>query len=133
VNLEQLALLAVVVFGIGAVLYAFKTIRSVKGLQRRRDDHRPRRLISSPASAKTVAEGLIKEVSEKHGSLVERARREGVIGPELLEALEEPRQYFRERVEVRCRPMFNAVIDERILGREPEADPDEPGAPAGGG
>lgn len=125
-NLEQLALMGILVFGIGAVLYAFRTIGSINRLRRRPGEHRPRRPINSPASARAMAEGLIREVGTRHEELVARAREQGTIGPELLEALEEPRQYFRERVDVRCRPIFNQVVDEKILGRAPEQEPGDP-------
>jgi hypothetical protein len=109
-----------VIFGFIAVFHAFNTLRSLKKLARRGGEHRPRRPISSPASARTVAQGLIREVIAEHGELVERARERGAVGPELTVALEEPRQYFRERVDPRCRPIFNQVVDEQILGQEPE-------------
>lgn len=128
--MEQIAILGVVVFAFIALFHSFNTIRSLKRASKRRDGHRPRRPIGSPASARSMAEGLIREVSTKHEELCERAREQGVIGPELLEALEEPRLYFRERVDVRCRPVFNQVVDERILGLEPEPGTerqDEPG------
>jgi hypothetical protein len=96
-------------------------------MSKRGSGHRPRRPISSPASARAMAEGLIREVGSKHEGLFDEARERGAIGPELLEALEEPRQYFRERVDVRCRPIFNQVIDERILGIEPEDEEPKPG------
>ena len=121
-NMEQIAILGVVVFAFIALFHSFNTIRSLKKLSKRRDGHRPRRPISSPASARSMAEGLIREVAAKHEDLCEQARQRGALGRELREALEEPRQYFRERVDVRCRPIFNQVIDERILGLEPEAD-----------
>lgn len=125
-NIEQIAILGVVIFGFIAVFHAFNTLRSLKKLTRRSGEHRPRRPICSPASARTVAEGLIREVISKRGELVERDRERGVVGPELTVALEEPRQYFRERVDARCRPIFNQVVDELLLGLEPEPMPEEP-------
>jgi hypothetical protein len=122
--MEQIAILGVVIFAFIALFHSFNTIRSLKKMSRRRDGHRPRRPISSPASARSMAEGLIREVGEKHEGLFDKAREQGAIGPELLEALEEPRQYFRERVDARCRPIFNQVIDERILGLDPEPEPE---------
>ncbi len=70
-----------------------------------------------------IARGLIREVSEKHESFVAQSREAGNITPELEPHLEEARQYFRERVEPRLRPVFHTAVNELILNK---SRPDEP-------
>ena len=114
-NMEQIAILGVVVFGFIALFHAFNTIRSLKKLAKHRPASRPRRPVYSEESARAMARGLVREVADKHERLVEQARRDGNVPPELEQALEESRLYFRERVEPRLRPLFNLVVDEVVL------------------
>lgn len=125
-NMEQIAILGIVVFGFIALFHAFNTVRSIKRLAARQGSQRPRRPMTSEASARTMAQGLVREVIEKHETAATQARGSGACGPELTEALEEARLYFRERVDTRCRPVFNQVVDEIILGRVDHSERDQP-------
>jgi hypothetical protein len=125
--MEQIAILGVVVFGFIALFHAFNTVRSLRRAAKHRPANRPRRPVYSKDSARAMAQGLVREVAAKKERLVEQARESGVVPAELEAALEESRAYFRERVEPRLRPVFNAAVDEVILGREPAgSSADEP-------
>jgi hypothetical protein len=71
VNLEQMAILGVVVFGFIALFHAFNTIRSLKKLSKRDPASRLRRPVCSEDSARAMARGLVRELADKHEGLVE--------------------------------------------------------------
>ena len=120
-NLEQLALMGIVVFAIMALATSFNALRALKrasgGVGRR-----PRRLISNAESARATARGVVREVTARHEELVARSRDAGRVVPELEAALAEARDYFVERVEGRHRVLFNEAVDDVVLGGENKCD-----------
>ncbi len=119
-NLEQLAILGIIVFAFMAMSTSFNAIRSIKRVNsNRRNLRRVRRLVGSAASARSIADSVIKEVAVKNSLEVQRARDQGRLTPELEEALALAQTYFLGRVESRHRVLFSKAVDEIILAAKP--------------
>jgi hypothetical protein len=116
-DLEQLALLGIVIFAFMALASSVNMIRAMKRSSRRKEVFRVRRKIAGPDSAKAVALSVINEIVQKHPDEVEKSKNQGKIRPELEQELETAREYYLGRVESRHRALFNLVVDKIILGR----------------
>ena len=116
-NLEQLALLAVIMFAFFALMQAFHSVRTIKRAARKPLMERIRRPIGTADSARAVARSVIDEVARKHPELVAEAARDGALPEALEDALQEARAYFMTRVEARLKAVFNEIVDERIFAR----------------
>lgn len=117
-NLEQLAILGIVIFAFMALTTTFNAVRSFKQMAKRPDSHRVRRLVGGTESAMVVARSVVNEVVEKNEEAVIKSRELGMPNEELEGILEEAKKYFLGRVETRHRLLFNQAVDEIILERK---------------
>ena len=121
-NIEQLAILGIVVFGFIALMQAFSTVRSIKRGNRKTTDRasasRYRRPVGSGVAARSIADGLVREIMEKHEALAREALDTGVIPKSLEEILADTHSYFRERVESRHRGLFHTAVNELLLNKK---------------
>ncbi len=121
-NIEQLAILGIVIFGFIALMQAFSTVRSIKKVNRKATDRlsstRYRRPVGSGVSARLIADGLVREIMEKHKALAEEAADTGIIPESLDEILRETHAYYRERVESRHRALFHTAVNELVLNKK---------------
>lgn len=112
-GLEKTLVIGIVLFAIVAVMHGINTVRGIKrASSRRAGEGRPRRPVASEESARAIARGLLREIEAAHSEAVARMRQTGAAEPELAEALDRARDYFRERVESRLRPVFHQTVDE---------------------
>ena len=123
-NIEQLAILGIVVFGFIALMQAFSTVRSIKKAKRKTADRvatsRYRRPVGSSVAARSIADGLVREIMEKHEALAKEALDTGIIPASLDEILQDTHAYYRERVETRHKALFHTAVNELLLNkREP--------------
>lgn len=116
-NIEQLALLGIIVFGFMAVVNVFNSIRSYKRHNRMKP-MRVRRLIGGKESALALAESLVNDVISKHKDAAANARQTGRLPPDLETTLEELRTYYLGRVEPIHKTLFNEAVDKLILKRD---------------
>ena len=117
-NLEQLALFAIVVFAIMAAGAFFNTVRSFRRSKKQMKVFRVRRLIGGKDSAQAVANSVVCEIAQLLSREVEKTKELGVLTVPLEEALEDGRAYYLGRVESRHRALFNQAVDRFILGKE---------------
>ncbi len=116
-NLEQLAVLGIVVFAFMALTTAYNAARTIKRMSKRSDLGRFRRLVGSPDSAESVAMSVVGEVAKKHPEEVQTARELEVLTSVLEKALEEAETYYLNRVESRYRVLFSRAVDRIIFER----------------
>lgn len=121
-NIEQLAILGIVVFGFIALMQAFSTVRSIKKANRKTTDRlstsRYRRPVGSGVAARSIADGLVREIMEKHKALAKEAMDTGIIPASLDEILQDTHAYYRERVDARHRALFHAAVNELLLNKK---------------
>ena len=121
-NIEQLAILGIVVFGFIALMQAFSTVRSIKKSNRKTTDRlstsRYRRPVGSGVAARSIADGLVREIMEKHEALAKEALDTGIIPDSLDEILQDTHAYYRERVEGRHRALFHTAVNELVLNKK---------------
>ena len=115
-NIEQLALLGILIFGFMAAVNIFNTIRTYRRHNRMKP-MRVRRLIGGKEAANAMAESLVHDVIEKHRASVAAAEQTGKLSPELEEILEEIRLYYLNRVEPIHKTLFNDAVDRLILNK----------------
>ena len=120
-NIEQLAILGIVIFGFIALMQAFSTVRSIKKVNKKTTDRlsttRYRRPVGSGVAARLIADGLVREIMEKHEALAKEALDTGIIPESLDEILAETHAYYRERVESRHRTLFHIAVNELVLNK----------------
>ncbi len=121
-NIEQLAILGIVVFGFIALMQAFSTVRSIKKTKKKNIDRlsttRYRRPVGSAVAARSVADGLVREIMEKHEALAKEALDTGIIPESLDEILRDTHAYYRERVEPRHKALFHIAVNELLLNKK---------------
>ncbi|MCP4675568.1 MAG: hypothetical protein GY854_08700 [Deltaproteobacteria bacterium] len=123
-NLEQLAILGIVIFGFMAATTAFNTVRSIKRSSPRSGLHRVRRLVGSKEMARSMAESLVREIARNHPDEVKMSQELEILAPELEEPLNQAEAYYLSRVESRHRVLFSRIVEDIILGRETSDSPD---------
>ncbi|MDJ0765593.1 MAG: hypothetical protein QNJ97_21605 [Myxococcota bacterium] len=114
-NLEQLAIFGIAVFGFMAIASAFNAVRTIKRIVRRPDNRRFRRRIAGTEAALYAAQSIVGEIAEKHAKEVTASRAQTHRTPKLKKALDEGEAYFLTRVEPRHRPLFEQVVQELIF------------------
>ena len=117
-NLEQLALLGIGIFGFMALVTSFNAVRTMKRSAKQGGGGRLRRLIASPDVANSVAKSVVSEVRDKLEEEVEASRKSGTATPELEKALEEAKSYYLSRVESRYRTLFSKAVSSIIFARD---------------
>ncbi len=120
-NIEQLAILGIVVFGFIALMQAFSTVRAIRKTKRKNTDRlsttRYRRPVGSSVAARSIADGLVREIMEKHKALAKEALDTGIIPASLDEILADTHAYYRERVETRHKALFHTAVNELLLNK----------------
>jgi hypothetical protein len=114
VDVEQLAILGIVVFSFMAVVNMFSAIRTYKRTKRWQPT-RVRRLIGGRESARSVALSVVSEVAHRFEKDVLASRESGQLTERLEEAIAEARAYFLGRVETIHKPLFTEAVEEIIL------------------
>ncbi len=121
-NIEQLAILGIVVFGFIALMQAFSTVRSIKKTNKKTTDRlstsRYRRPVGSGVAARSIADGLVREIMEKHQALAKEAMDTGIIPASLDEILQDTHAYYRERVDARHRALLHSAVNELVLNKK---------------
>jgi hypothetical protein len=123
-NIEQLALLGIIIFGFMAVVNIFNTVRTYRRYHRMKP-MRVRRLVGGKESAKAIAESLIKDVMADNPEATRIARQSGNLPPELSEKLNEVRAYYLNRVEPIHKTLFNETVDTLLHDRDRSVSPKE--------
>ena len=114
-DIEQLAILGIIVFSFMAAVHLFNTIRTYKRTKRWQPV-RVRRLIGGQESARSVARSIVSEIADKLKEEVLVSREKGTLTEGLEEALAEGRAYFVGRVEPIHKTLFSEAVNEIILG-----------------
>ena len=119
-NIEQLALLGILIFGFMAAVNIFSTLRTYRKYKRMKPI-RVRRLVGGKESAKALAESLVNDVMEKHPLLISTAKQSRRLPNELEKILDDVRIYYLNRVEPIHKTLFNDAVDTLILNSETPA------------
>ena len=126
-NIQQLAILGIVIFGFMIVVVTFNTIRTYKRVKRIKP-MRVRRLVGGRDSAMAMAESLVKEVMAQHPEETAQATANKKLPKPLEERLDGVRRYYLSRVEPVHKTIFNATVDRLILGEKGDKETSEPRA-----
>jgi hypothetical protein len=118
VDIEQLAILGIIVFSFMAIVSLFNAIRTYKRTRRWRP-MRVRRLIGGQESARLMAESIVREIADKLEAEVLVSRERGALTERLEEALADARIYFMGRVEPMHKTLFSEAINKIILEHAP--------------
>ncbi len=119
-NLEQLALLGIGVFGFMALAVFINAWRTVKRTGQQLRPQRMRRLLGGEELARSVARSVVGEVASNHPDAVRQSRRKGQLTPDLEQALDKARDYYTKRVESRYRVLFTMVVNEIVFDADDE-------------
>lgn len=113
-NLEQLAVIGILVFSFMALTTAFSAIRSAKRRGNINELRRVRRLVGSAESAQAIAKSIVQEIAGNHEEAVAHLRKTGELNDALEKAIGDARSYFLSRVESRYRTIFSKTVDDLI-------------------
>ncbi len=116
-SLEQLALIAIALFGFMALVNMLSGARAIKRSMGYKSE-RIRRLIGSTDSARTLAESILNDIADKFPDEVAASKRDVKISDALTPELEKARAYYLSRVEPVYKVLFHESVDKIILQKK---------------